>query len=130
MSNYTEQLAALASQMAALQAEKDAMVADLDAMWVFFCAVLVFFMQAGFAMLCAGCVRSKNTMNILLKNVLDACFGALGFWAVGYAFAYGEADGGNAFIGNKYFFLTKLDDGITYHGFFFQFAFAATAATN
>ena len=33
------------------------------------------------------------------------------------------------FIGNKYFFLTNMDDGFTYHGFFFQFAFAATAAT-
>ncbi|KAK8551284.1 hypothetical protein V6N13_119756 [Hibiscus sabdariffa] len=29
-------------------------------------------MQLGFAMLCAGLVRAKNTMNIMLTNVLDA----------------------------------------------------------
>ena len=55
---------------------------DVDTFWILYCGALVFFMQAGFAMLCAGCVRAKNTMNILLKNVLDACFGALGFWCV------------------------------------------------
>ena len=31
--------------------------------------------QAGFALLEAGSVRAKNTKNILLKNVLDACLG-------------------------------------------------------
>ena len=38
----------------------------------------------------------KNTKNILTKNVLDACIGALSFWLVGYAFAFGEH---NQFIG-------------------------------
>ena len=45
-----------------------------------FQGALVFFMQAGFAMLCAGSVRQKNVKNIMLKNLLDACGGALGFW--------------------------------------------------
>lgn len=38
---------------------------------------LVFFMQAGFAMLSAGSVRAKNAKNIILLNLLDACFGCL-----------------------------------------------------
>jgi len=102
--------------------------ADSDAMWLIVASVLVFFMQTGFAMLCAGLVRAKNTKNILLKNVLDACAGALGFWSIGYALAYGEADGGNPFIGNTHFFMTNWS-GQSYQGWLFQFAFAATAAT-
>lgn len=41
---------------------------------------LVFFMQAGFAMLSAGSVRAKNAKNIILLNLLDACFGCLAWW--------------------------------------------------
>ena len=80
--------------------------AGLDVFYLLFAATMVFFMQAGFAMLCAGSVRQKNVKNIMLKNILDACGGALGFWSVGYAFAYGGADPGKkAFIGNQGFFL-------------------------
>src|SRR5690606_30306246 len=56
----------------------------LDSTWVLVAGMLVFFMQAGFAMLTAGFVRAKNTANILMKNMLDACFGGLAFWAVGW----------------------------------------------
>lgn len=40
-------------------------------------------------MVAAGCVRTNNVMNTLLKNLLDACGAALGFYSVGYAFAWG-----------------------------------------
>merc|ERR1719223_1793449 len=87
-------------------------------------------MQAGFAMLCAGSVRQKNVKNIMLKNLLDACGGALGFWSIGYAFAYGnQASDFKSFIGNTNFFLMDETTGKGYIFFFFQFAFAATAAT-
>merc|ERR1740115_116298 len=56
-------------------------------------------MQAGFAMLCAGSVRQKNQKNIMLKNLLDACGGALGFYFLGYGFSYGSSN--NAFIGTS-----------------------------
>jgi len=102
----------------------------LDVFYLLFAAAMVFFMQAGFAMLCAGSVRQKNVKNIMLKNILDACGGALGFWSVGYAFAYGGADGSKkGFIGNTNFFLSGMTSGGDLIGFFFQFAFAATAAT-
>jgi hypothetical protein len=57
--------------------------------------------------------RAKNTKNILLKNVLDACVGAIAFWSFGFAFAYGEAGGGNPFVGNTYFFMTNFG-GVSY----------------
>ncbi|GAY46573.1 hypothetical protein CUMW_098100 [Citrus unshiu] len=44
----------------------------VDSTYLLFSAYLVFSMQLGFAMLCAGSVRAKNTMNIMLTNVLDA----------------------------------------------------------
>jgi len=91
-------------------------------------ATLVYFMQAGFAMLCAGSIRQKNVKNILFKNLLDACGGALGFWTVGYAVAYGESSK-QPYIGHTGFFLNGISSGSDYIFFFFQFAFAATAAT-
>lgn len=75
---------------------------------------------------------------MLLKNVLDACVGAIGYWVLGYAFAYGGAGGdvdpvygrvcGNAFIGTCKFALARVDSS-EYDSFFFQWTFAATAAT-
>jgi Amt family ammonium transporter len=66
----------------------------------------------------------------MLKNLLDACGGAIGFYTIGYAFAYGDQDPGNEFIGTSNFFLRNEDgSGYSYMSFFFQFAFAATAAT-
>ena len=87
-------------------------------------------MQSGFAMLCAGSVRQKNVKNIMLKNLLDACGGALGFWSVGYAFAYdSNTSGEKNFIGSTGFFCRDFKSGGDLIGWFFQFAFAATAAT-
>ena len=98
----------------------------------------VFFMQAGFAMLCAGSVRSKNVMNILIKNVLDACIGCIAYFCFGYAISYGDSGKGaaNNFMGEGWFFLAKGDhaadfgtDYVQWEDFFFQWAFTAAAAT-
>merc|ERR1712176_913599 len=92
---------------------------------------LVMFMQCGFAFLEAGAVRSKNVVNILIKNALDCFCGAVIYWAVGYAFAYGDfepASKSNPFIGHKYFFSIYMPE-TDIASWFFQFVFAATAAT-
>jgi Amt family ammonium transporter len=60
---------------------------SVDTFYYLFVGSLVFFMQAGFGLLEAGSVRTKNTKNILLKNLLDACIGAIVWWAWGYAAA-------------------------------------------
>lgn len=94
--------------------------------WLMLAAILVFLMQAGFALLEAGFVRAKNVTNILMKNILDCSMGAIAFWAVGFGLAYGVGDSTNGFVGTGNFFLSGFDDYATW---FFQFAFAATAAT-
>ena len=112
----------------------DANVADT--FWLLFNSMMVFFMQCGFAMLEVGSVHNKNTKNILTKNLLDACFGSLIWWSVGHSLAY---DGDNKFIGipnkgsssyltNNY--TTEEDNsGYIWALWFFQYVFAATAAT-
>ena len=62
-------------------------VGDANSFYLMVCGVFVFFMQAGFALLEAGSVRAKNTKNILMKNLLDACLGAVIWWSWGYALA-------------------------------------------
>eukprot|EP00591_Stephanopyxis_turris_P000846 CAMPEP_0195515732 /NCGR_PEP_ID=MMETSP0794_2-20130614/6701_1 /TAXON_ID=515487 /ORGANISM="Stephanopyxis turris, Strain CCMP 815" /LENGTH=585 /DNA_ID=CAMNT_0040644205 /DNA_START=127 /DNA_END=1884 /DNA_ORIENTATION=+ len=110
----------------------------IDTFFLLYATALVFFMQAGFAMLCAGSVRQKNVQNSMLKNLLDACGAALGFWSVGYAFAYGgsTAGGPTTFIGNANFFLINMNEDFFLSPlvgadvfWLFQFAFAATSAT-
>lgn len=98
---------------------------ELNTGWILMSAMLVFFMQAGFAMLEVGSVRSKNAQNILLKNVLDVCVSGLSWMLLGFGFAFGESSGN--FIGSsKFGTVMKTDD---YANCFFQWAFASTAAT-
>nr|CAD2184977.1 unnamed protein product [Meloidogyne enterolobii] len=91
-------------------------------------ALIIFLMQCGFAFLEAGAVRSKNCTNILIKNVLDSLLGILGYWAIGWALAYGPNSNNflDHFFGFSQFFVIGLQN---YAKFFFQFVFAATAAT-
>jgi Amt family ammonium transporter len=100
--------------------------------WVLVTAFLVFFMQAGFMGLEAGFARSRETVNILMECVFDTCLCGLLFWAIGFAFMFGE---GNGWIGHQYFFLHGATPaygatGVSFLAFWlFQFAFADTAST-
>jgi len=102
----------------------------LDTAWLLITGFLVFWMQAGFALVEAGLTRSKNTTNILFKNLIDFVFASLAFWAIGYAFMYGSSAAG--FIGTSSFFISGGEDvvGLPVLAFwFFQLVFAGTAAT-
>ena len=129
-------LTALLATLGIVAAQEADDIADLilavDTIWFVIAGILVFFMQAGFGLLEAGFVRVKNTSNILMKNVLDASLGGVVWWAVGFGFAFGTSQGG--FIGGHSFFpalggLTETDGVSEAAVFFFQWAFAATAAT-
>eukprot|EP00933_Yihiella_yeosuensis_P040657 TRINITY_DN349_c0_g2_i2.p1 TRINITY_DN349_c0_g2~~TRINITY_DN349_c0_g2_i2.p1 ORF type:complete len:563 (+),score=142.18 TRINITY_DN349_c0_g2_i2:93-1781(+) len=115
----------------------------LNHIWLVLCGALVMFMQAGFAMVEAGCCRAKNVQNILLKNLTDVAVGTLGWWLCGWSFAYSgpyKDDGyrTNKFMGYEEFlghhFLTTDDDGNQIPtdkmlAWFFQWAFCSAAAT-
>lgn len=104
----------------------DELADNIDQFFLITMGMIVYLMQMGFAFLEAGSVRSKNTTNILMKNIMDSAIGALSYWLLGWAFAYG--DKGNAFIGYSEFVLYEKSD--TQGGaWFFQYVFAATAAT-
>ncbi|MBK5277528.1 MAG: ammonium transporter [Bacteroidia bacterium] len=106
-----------------------------DIIWLCLCAFLVFFMQAGFAMVETGLTRAKNSVNILSKNLLDFCFGAVLFWAIGYAIMYSSGDSNFLGFDSALSFLSSANaptDGEGYAtsaAWLFQVVFAATAAT-
>lgn len=105
----------------------------LDNLWVFIAGVLVFFMQAGFALVEAGLTRSKNVANIMMKNLMDMSAGVLAFAIVGFGIAFGDTEMLGGWFGFA-FGIPGVED-VTADGllpstfFFFQAAFAATAAT-
>jgi Amt family ammonium transporter len=96
-----------------------------DYVWLLTSAFLVLTMQAGFALYESSLIRPKNTHNVLLKNMLDGCVGAITFFCVGYGIAFGS---GNAFMGLDKFFGIGLSSKETAF-YLFQFSFAATCST-
>jgi ammonium transporter, Amt family len=102
---------------------------SIDTIWILVAAVLVMFMQPGFALVEAGFTRSKNTANILMKNLMDFAIGSLIFWILGYTLMYGEDIGG--FVGKiSLFFGSNEINGVPDKAsLMFQTVFAATAAT-
>jgi Amt family ammonium transporter len=78
-------------------------------------------MQAGFTLVESGMTRSKNAVNIAMKNLLDIAVGSLTYWFVGYSLMYGDTS-------NGWFFWSGIMQGEG-ADLFFQTMFAATAAT-
>ncbi len=109
---------------------------SIDTFYFLMSGALVMWMAAGFAMLEAGLVRGKNTVEILTKNVALYSIASIMYMIVGYNIMYGD---GNGVIPGLSFFLgadNSVDDvlksgGDTYYSsmsdFFFQVVFVATA---
>jgi Amt family ammonium transporter len=117
----------------------------LDTVWVLIAGMLVFFMNLGFGLVESGFARAKNTVNIISKNFVVFSIASVAFLAIGFGLMFGD---GNGFVGTQgLFFLGGADNSAAvdaYEGvysaiswtgipltakFFFQLAFAATAAT-
>ncbi len=108
------------------------MYSAVNTIWVLVGAALVFFMQAGFAMCEAGFTRSKNTGNILMKNLMDFCIGTPIYWFLGFGIMFagtGALIGGfDPFVLGDY--AGVLPEGVPKLAFLiFQTVFCATAAT-
>jgi len=110
---------------------------SIDTFYFLMSGALVMWMAAGFSMLEAGLVRSKNTVEILTKNVALYSIACIMYMVVGYNLMYGG--GPNGVIPGLSFFLSpdntvdevlKSGGEIYYSGlsdFFFQVVFVATA---
>jgi len=109
-----------------VMADNAQLKAEVDTVWIIAAAALVFFMQAGFALLESGMSRSKNAVNVVMKNYMDVCIGSIIFWMVGYGLMFG--DNATGFFGETHFFPQHLSD-MGYSFLFFQTMFAATAVT-
>ena len=80
MATLNAQVATLNATLNAVDAREAAneaaTTAEVNTFYLLWAGALIFLMQAGFAVLSAGSIRTKNVKNILLKNLLDACMGA------------------------------------------------------
>jgi len=108
----------------------------LNTFWFVLAGALVMWMAAGFTMLEAGLVRTKNATEILTKNVALYAISCIMFLLVGYNLMYGA---GNSFIGGGALLhgiagpdgISMMKDDVPHHSmmadFFFQVVFVATA---
>ncbi|WOO42615.1 ammonium transporter [Rubellicoccus peritrichatus] len=108
-------------------------------LWTLIAAALVFLMHLGFATLESGLAQSKNTVNVLFKNVFIICMGIItylvwgfnamypgdfnGFFAMGTPLTMADYGGTDFSYGGTGLCMTGWSD------FIFQAMFAATAAT-
>lgn len=116
----------------------------LDTFYFLVCGALVLWMAAGFAMLESGLVRTKNTTEILVKNLVLFSIACLMYYLVGYQIMYpGDSavsavyPGINFLIGAEHETATVVAQGAdkwydgsyysVYADFFFQVVFVATA---
>ncbi|MGI0483231.1 ammonium transporter [Geminocystis sp. CENA526] len=98
-----------------------------DLQWILICAGLVFLMQPGFMCLESGLTRSKNNINVAVKNLADFGISVALFWMFGYGIMFGFSWWG--WIGADGFFLDMGDDADLGAFFLFQAMFCSTATT-
>jgi len=101
----------------------------LDQLWILLGAFLVFMMQGGFLCLESGLTRSKNAINVAMKNLADFAVAVSVFWVVGFGLMFGDSSHG---LWGADRFLAALGAGGepgTAAFFLFQAMFCATAAT-
>lgn len=113
--------------MSALAATVKDLQNNLNTVWTLIAAFMVFIMQAGFAFVEMGMTRGKNSINIIMKNLMDFSVGTLLFFILGFGLMFGTSNG---FFGTTDFLLSGISgEHWNYTFILFQTVFAATAAT-
>jgi Amt family ammonium transporter len=107
------------STLEAYNAHKLSQTVGINSIWVILAGCLVFFMQAGFAFLEIGFSRAKNAGTIVAKILTNMSIAAVMYWAVGFAFAFGDQ--------LKSFPVMGLSDATVEAKWFFQFVFCAVS---
>ncbi len=96
--------------------------------WLLTCSILVMLMQAGFLCLETGLTRSKNSINVAVKNLADLGVSIIAFWVIGFGLMFGASEsgwlGGDLFLAD----LGALGPSSTVF-FLFQALFCGTAVT-
>ncbi len=93
-------------------------IPEADLLWVITATVLVFLMQAGFLALEVGFTRSKNAINVAIKNMADFAISTVVFWTFGFAIMFGPTIAG-WFGGGG--FLLSFDETNAWPTVFFTF---------
>lgn len=131
----------LQTELETLKKESEATRADLetarqesDLLWTCVTAFLVFFMQAGFAYVEAGFIRTKNVVNILAKNTIDFLLATVVFSLLGFSLMFGPqllagVGLGHPAAGSELYMTDGKPDGQKFGFLIFQLVFCGTAAT-
>lgn len=99
----------------------------LDTLWMLLCSGLVFLMQAGFMCLESGMTRSKNSINVAIKNFADFGISVALFWSFGFGVMFGLSSWG--WGGQGYGFVNLSAQPNLAVFFLFQAMFCGTATT-
>ena len=99
----------------------------MNHLWILISALLVLLMQAGFLCLESGLTRSKNAINVAMKNMADLLLGVAIFWLLGFGLMFGNDLAG--IIGSSHFLENLSGDPDLAVFFIFQAMFCITAAT-
>ncbi len=99
----------------------------IDILWLLVCSGLVFLMQPGFMCLESGLTRSKNSINVAIKNFTDFGVSVALFWAFGYALMFGATHSG--WVGLDSFFISIESTDKLAAFFLFEAMFCSTATT-
>lgn len=101
---------------------------QIDIIWILLCSIFVLFMQAGFCCLESGLSRSKNSIHVAIKNIVDVSLVGVLYWIFGFGLMFGTTTGG--LIGTSHFPFINPGTNIFLSAFFlFQLMLCATAAT-